>query len=233
MSTSARDAVRGRAPGLVLDRTFSAVLFDMDGTLISSIGSVVRSWTRLAQEFAIPAERFGDFHGTPARALLDHLMHDRTASERARAVERVEELEVADLDDIAILPGASRALHAVDAPGRSAIVTSCTRRLAQARLVATGLPVPRVVVTVDDVTRGKPDPEPFRLGADRLGVRPEDCLVVEDATAGVQAGEAAGAATLALTTTAADGRIEADLVVRDLSAVRLLLVPDGVRVELC
>jgi len=213
-------------PRPVLGRTFAAVLFDMDGTLISSVESVVRSWTRLAEEFRIPAERFGDFHGIPARDLLDVLLPDRPPAERQRALERITELEISDVAGVRALPGAEAALAAAN--GRCAVVTSSNRALARARLEASGLPTSSVLVTADDVTLGKPAPEPFVLAAARLGVDVVDCLVVEDATAGIIAGRAAGASTLGLTTTTE--RIVADLVVPDLSAVRLTAAPGGVLV---
>ena len=212
----------------MLGSRFDAVLFDMDGTLLSSIGSVVRSWTRLAQEFGIPAESFGDFHGIPARALLDILMAERPVAERERAFARIVEIEVADVGDIEVLPGAAAALAAVAESG--AIVTSSTRRLALARLAASGLSAPEVVVFAEDVTRGKPDPDPYLLAAARLGVAPARCLVVEDSAAGVAAARAAGAATVALTTSE-PGAIGADLTVPDLSALRFVVVPGGVVVE--
>ncbi|HEY8721886.1 HAD-IA family hydrolase [Pengzhenrongella sp.] len=234
MSPPVPDVVPGRsespAENPVLGRTFDAVLFDLDGTLISSIGAVVRSWAQLLREFAIPTDRLGDYHGIPASSLIDTVMHDRTAAERARALVRIVEIEVADTADIEILPGAARALAALAGSGRVAIVTSGSRELARARLVATGLAAPGVVVTADDITRGKPDPEPFVVGATRLGVDANRCLVVEDATAGITAARAAGATTIALTTTTTRDKITGDLVVPDLSALRFELVPAGVRV---
>ncbi len=212
----------------VLDRTFAAVLFDMDGTLISSTASVVRSWTQLAVEYAIPAERFGDFHGIPARALIDLLLADRDAAERDAAAARITELEIADGRGVLALPGAAEAMSALAPAGLCAVVTSANARLATARLTAVGL-LQCPVVTADDVTRGKPDPEPFRAAAAVLGVDPARCLVVEDATAGVVAGRAAGAAVLGVRTTSPD--LAADLVVDDLAAVRLEPADGGVVVR--
>jgi sugar-phosphatase len=212
--------------------SFDAVLFDMDGTLISSIASVERSWTTLAAEFAIPAELIAGFgfHGVPARDIIERLLADRGAEVRARALARIVELEVTDTADIAVLPGAGEALAALAEGSRSAIVTSCDARLAAARLAASGLPAPALVVTADDVTRGKPDPEPYVLGARRLGVDPARCLVVEDAPAGLTSGREAGAATLALCTTTDPDRLDADAVVADLAAVRFEVSAAGVRV---
>ncbi len=222
------DRVHRADPRPVLGRTFDAVLFDMDGTLISSTASVVRSWTQLAVEYAIPAERFGDFHGIPARALIDLLLADRTADERDAAEARITELEIADGRGVVALPGAAEAMAALAPAGRCAVVTSANARLATARLTAAGL-LQCPVVTADDVARGKPDPEPFRAAAAVLGVDPARTLVVEDASAGVTAGRAAGATVLGVRTTSRE--LAADLVVDDLAAVRLVPVLGGVEVR--
>lgn len=222
------------APGSVLfdGATFDAVLFDMDGTLISSLASVVRSWTRMAQEFGIDGAQVRDFrfHGVPARDIVDIVLADREPEVRARALARIVELELVDTGDIAVLPGAAEALTALAGDGLSAIVTSCDQALASARLRASGLTAPAVVVTADDVTRGKPDPEPFALGARRLGADPARCLVVEDAAAGLASGRAAGASTLAVATQSHGDELVADVVVPDLGAVRFEVSAGGVRV---
>jgi sugar-phosphatase len=217
----------------VLGEVFDAVLFDMDGTLISSTRSVERCWLRLAEELAMPTADLSPFafHGVPARAILDVLLADRTATERAAALDRVVELEVADTDGIEVLPGAADALTALAGDRRAAVVTSCGARLAAARFGAVDLPAPALTVTADDVEHGKPDPEPYRTGAARLGVDVRRCLVVEDAASGVASGRAAGAAVLGLRTTHPEGPGGApDLVVDDLSRVRFVLADDGVRV---
>jgi sugar-phosphatase len=110
------------------------------------------------------------------------------------------------------------------------IVTSCTRRLAHVRIAAAGLPVPKMLVTSTDVVRGKPDPEPYRKGAEFLGLAPADCLVVEDAPAGIRAGKAAGARVLALRTTSADAELQAagaDWIVDDLGTVTFQRGPNA------
>jgi sugar-phosphatase len=107
----------------------------------------------------------------------------------------IEDMEVEDLSDLQVLPGV-KALLARLPLERWAIVTSSTRRLLLARLTAAGLPVPERIITADDVVRGKPDPEPYRRGAELLGFRAEECVVVEDAPSGVGAGKAAGCRVL-------------------------------------
>lgn len=207
-------------------KVFDAVLFDLDGTLIDSTPAVLRSWVSWAQEHDIDPSRLAGNHGVPAAQIIASML---PPARLPAALERIVEIEAADVDGILVLPGAVEALRALGA-GRSAIVTSCTRLLALARLAATGLVAPDVIVSADDVTTGKPDPAPYRLGAQRLGVDPARCLVVEDAPSGLLAGRLAGAATLAVTTTTPAADLVADAVVIDLADVEFRVEADGVRV---
>ena len=207
--------------GTLESRPFAAVLFDMDGTLIDSIPTVVRSWLRWAQEEDVDPRRLAGFHGVPARGIAERLLPPERVD---AAVARIEAIEVADVEGITVLPGALDALAALGADHRSAIATSCTAPLAAARIAATGLPAPEVVVTASDVTRGKPHPEPFLLAAARLGVDPAECLVVEDAPGGLEAARAAGCSTLAVATTTAPADLIADAVVENLAAVSFEVV---------
>ena len=208
---------------------FAAVLFDMDGTLIDSTPVVVRSWIRWAQEHDVDPRRLQGFHGVPAAAIVAELLPDHR---HETAVRRITELELADTDGIEVLPGAAEALAAL-APEHSAIATSCTAPLAAARIEASGLLAPTVLVTADDVERGKPHPDPFLLAAQRLGVDPTQCLVVEDAPGGLAAARAAGCATLAVVTTTPREELvtAADAVVSDLSQVVFTRTRDGVLVS--
>jgi sugar-phosphatase len=210
--------------GSLHGRPFAAVVFDMDGTLIDSTAVVVRSWVRWAQEHDIDPRRLQGFHGVPAAAIVAELLPRHRHED---AVARITELELADTDGIDVLPGAAEALAAL-APDHSAIATSCTAPLAAARISASGLVAPRVLVTADDVERGKPHPDPFLLAAQRLGVDPADCLVVEDAPGGLAAARAAGCSTLAVVTTTRREELvgAADAVVTDLSHVAFAR-PDG------
>lgn len=208
------------------EAVFQAVLFDLDGTLVRSGQAVLRSWLTWAGENGIDPIRLTGYHGVPSAQIIADLLDEEQVP---AAVERIEQLEVADVHDIVPLPGAQQALAAVGRE-RGAIVTSCTAPLAAARIAASGLSSPAVVVTAGDVEVGKPDPAPFLLAARRLGVDPARCLVVEDAVSGLTAGKAAGMATLALTTTYAADELTADVVVPDLSHVRFEQTQDGVRV---
>ncbi len=214
--------------GVLADRVFAAVLFDMDGTLIDSTPSVNRSWSRWALEFGVDLTSLAGMHGIPAAQIMARLVAPARLRE---AVARIEQLEMADVEGILVLPGAAEALAAIPA-GRGAIVTSCTRDLAKARIAATGLQAPAVIVTADQVAEGKPNPAPFLLAAEKLGVDPAGCLVVEDAPAGLTAALAAGSFRLAVCTTHTPDELEADAIVTNLAAVRFIVEPGGIRVTL-
>ncbi|WSQ07845.1 HAD family hydrolase [Streptomyces sp. NBC_01231] len=207
-----------------------ALLFDNDGTLVSSLASVDRCWTRWAMEYGITAEDFArvELHGRPAAEIAAELL---PAEVVPQAVARIEELEVEDVpnDGVRLLPGTRDFLDALPAD-RWAVVTSATRRLAEARLDAVGI-LPKTLVVADDITRGKPDPEPYLLAARQLGVDPARCVVFEDAPAGLQAGRAAGMTTVALATTHQAHELTADLVVKDLSALSALVTAAGVEIS--
>lgn len=204
-----------RGLGTLADRRFAAVLFDMDGTLIDSTPAVRRSWDTWAVEHGLTSEDLDAHHGIPSagvvRAVLPEHLHDT-------AISRINELELTDVHDVVVLPGAAEALAAL-VGARNAIATSCTVPLARARIRAAQLRPPSVLVTADDVEHGKPAPDPYLEAARRLGVAPTDCLVVEDAPAGLASARAAGCHTLALVTTTAAEDLDADAVVTTLAEV--------------
>lgn len=207
-------------------RTFDAILFDLDGTLINSQAAVERAWARWAGEEGVELSALRGSHGMPAAEIVARLLPDDRV---AGAIARIMTYEETDVDGTVLRPGTAEALASLPA-GRAAIVTSCTRPLLTARGGAAGVVEPSVVVTIDDVHRGKPDPAPFLLAAERLGVDPARCLVVEDAPAGLTAGRAAGCATLAVDGTHALEQLDADAAVADLSLVRFEVGADGVSV---
>ena len=196
------------------------LLFDMDGVLISSIGSVERCWRRWAAIYGVPnAESYMVPHGMRAIDIVRMLRPDIDAEEGLRVIE---DMEVEDTGDLRVLPGVKKLLEELP-PERWAIVTSCTRRLLLGRLAAAGLPVPSRIISGDMVERGKPDPEPYRRGAALLGFDPEDCVVVEDAPSGVGAGLAAGCRVLGvLGTHSAEELRRADWVAESLDKVTVV-----------
>jgi mannitol-1-/sugar-/sorbitol-6-phosphatase len=212
--------------------SFGGVLLDLDGTLIDSIPAVVRSWGRWCEEYDVDPVRLTGFHGVTASNVIAHLLPEER---RAEAFARIREIEVADVEGIVLLPGAADLLAALaDGGVPTGIVTSGTSDLAEARIAATGLTRPRALVTASDVERGKPWPDPWLEGARRLGVDPTDCVVVEDAVAGLRAARAARCRALVavLGTTPLDELVpEADLVVPDLTHLTASVEGGRVRVD--
>jgi sugar-phosphatase len=214
--------------GRLADEVFEAVIFDMDGTLIDSTPAVVRAWNTWTSEYGLPPMDLRTHHGTPSASVVRAVMPEHL---HEAAMQRIMDLEIADLHDIVVLPGAVEALASL-ASAKNAIATSCTVPLAQARIAASQLVPPSVVVTADDVVHGKPHPEPFLEAARRLGVDPRRCLVVEDAPSGLEAAQAAGCFTLAVVTTTPREALDADAIVSDLSEIRFEVHQDGIRLRL-
>jgi sugar-phosphatase len=199
----------------------AALLFDMDGVLVDSTPAVARVWTRWAARHGFDAaEVVHRAHGRPSITTVREYLPD---GEHLAENKEIERDEVTDLDGIVPLPGALELLSALPR-GRWTIVTSCSRRLAEVRLKTSGLPRPEVFVTSSDIQNGKPAPDPYLKGAEVLGFAPRDCVVVEDAPAGVRSGKAPGARVIALRTTMTERELwdaGADWVVRDCSAIAL------------
>ena len=214
--------------GRLADQVFDAVIFDLDGTLIDSTPAVNRAWATWASEYGLTPAELGRHDGIPSASVVRAVMPDHRYGEGVR---RITELELSDVHDIAVLPGAAEALASL-AGAKNAIATSCTVPLAKARIAAARLEPPTVIVTADDVVNGKPHPEPFLQAARLLDVDPRRCLVVEDAPKGLEAAEAAGCFTLAVVTTTPRDALQADAVVTDLSEVRFEVEPAGIGVSL-
>lgn len=175
-----------------------ALLFDMDGVLINSTPAVARVWRRWALDRGFnPEEVVARAHGRPSLTTVKEYLPDADHEAENREVER---REIEDLEGVVPLPGALDLLSSLP-PDRWTIVTSCTRALAEVRIRAAGLPLPKALITSNDITNGKPHPDPYRKGAAKLGVSASDCVVVEDVPAGVRSGKAAGARVIAFTTT--------------------------------
>ena len=207
---------------------FDAVLFDLDGVLVDSTASVTRSWGRWAVEYDVSARALQENHGQPAQALVERLLGPERV---AAGLARIESIEVDDAASVEAVPGA-RDLFASLPEHRRAVVTSGTPPIATARLRTAGFPLPRTLVTADDVPRGKPDPAPYLLAAQRLGLPPERCLAVEDAPAGIASATAAGCQVLAVTGTApAEELAAAALTVDGLDRVTVHVDDDGVRLK--
>jgi sugar-phosphatase len=172
-----------------------ALLFDLDGVLVDSTPAVERVWTNWALQRGFnPEEVVSRAHGRPSLTTIRELLPDSDHEAENREVERC---EIEDLEGVVAAPGAQSLLKSLS-PERWTIVTSCTRALAEVRIHAAGLPVPEKFITSTDIQNGKPHPEPYLKGAALLGVPTSDCVVVEDAPAGVRSGKASGARVIGL-----------------------------------
>lgn len=204
---------------------YQAFLFDMDGTLITSVAAAERVWTRWALRHDLDAETFvPTIHGVRT---IDTIRRQNLADVDLDAeVAWVERGEIEDVDGVAPIPGALDFVRRLP-PDRWAVVTSASPALAQARLKAAGLTPPTVLVTADDVERGKPDPAGYLAAAAALGFAASECLVFEDADAGIQAGDAAGAEVVVVTATHHGRAWPGRPTLKDYGEARLSVLPDG------
>lgn len=205
-------------------------LFDLDGTLVDSLPVVERAWSNWADRFGLPRSVVLDFiHGKQAITSLRHFMSGRAEEEIAAEFTRLEQIEAQDTDGVTALPGAVELLNTLNQAGIPwAIVTSGSMPVARARHQAAGLPLPEVFVTAEQVARGKPEPDAYLLGARLLGLPPEQCAVVEDATAGVLAGLAAKCRMIAVNAPDDASRLAGvDFALRSLTQLSIHKRPDG------
>ena len=198
-----------------------ALLFDMDGVLVDSTPAVARVWSWWARRHGFdPIKTVHEAHGRPSIATIRELLPDADHEAENREVER---REILDVEGVIPLAGVYKLLTSLPAD-RWTIVTSCTKPLADVRLRVAGIAPPAQFITADDITVGKPDPEPYLKGAALLGFAPQDCIVVEDASAGVRSGKAAGARVLAVLSTETNEaliNLGADWIVKDCSSLSL------------
>jgi sugar-phosphatase len=203
----------------------SAILFDLDGVLVDSTGSVGRQWRIWARERGINEEKvMAIAHGVRAIEVVRTVAPHFDAEEEVR---KLESREAADHDGVKVMSGAVDLVRSIP-EGRYGVVTSGSRILATARLRLAGIPIPKEMVTADDVTNGKPHPEPYVKGAQLLGVNPAECMAIEDAPAGIRAAHAAGMKVIGLTSTyPASALSEADAVVQKLAQIKVALGDAG------
>jgi len=196
------------------------ILFDLDGVLVDSTPAVARVWSWWAKQHGFdPEDTVRRAHGRPSISTIRELLPNVDHEAEDREVER---REIEDVEGVVPLPGATELLQALPL-ARWAIVTSCTKKLAFVRIRAAGLPEPKFIVTSTDITKGKPDPEPYLKGAWALSFHTQACVVIEDAPAGIRSGKSAGAQVIALQTTENDELLlaaGADYIVKDCSAIR-------------
>ncbi|GKX51035.1 phosphatase [Budvicia aquatica] len=175
-------------------------LFDLDGTLVSSLAVVERAWLNVGKRLNVNPQDVLDFiHGKQAITSLRHFMAGQSEDAIQREFQLLEQVEATDTDGVVALPGAIELLDRLNTLGVPwAIVTSGTIPIAHARCKAAGIPFPEVFVTAELVARGKPEPDAYLIGAERLGFLPAECIVVEDAPAGIASGLSAGCQVIAV-----------------------------------
>ncbi len=181
------------------DQDFAAFLFDMDGTLLTSIKAAERVWGNWAASQGLDVAAFlPTIHGKRSEDTVRGL--NLPGVDPVAEAARITQAEIEDVAGVEAIRGAAAFLASLP-PQQWAIVTSAPRKLAEARIAAAGMPTPGVLVAAEDVERGKPAPDPFLLGARKLGVAPEACLVFEDTLAGLRSAAAAGMKSIVVTTT--------------------------------
>ncbi|AOV96401.1 sugar phosphatase [Edwardsiella hoshinae] len=210
-------------------------LFDLDGTLVDSLPVVERSWINWAKRQGInPQQVLAFIHGKQAITSLRHFLPDADAARLEEEFAWLEELESRDTDGIVAMPGAAEliaTLQTLQLPW--GIVTSGTVPVAYARCKAAGLPKPAVFVTAEQVQRGKPEPDAYLLGAQKLGLAPGACAVVEDAPAGILAGLTAGCQVIAVNAPAETPKLDkTTLVLRSLAQITVTRVGDEAEILL-
>ncbi len=210
-------------------------LFDLDGTLVDSLPAVERSWINWALSWGVnPQDVLAFIHGKQAITSLRHFMEGESEETIQKEFIKLEQIEATDTEGVTALPGAHLLLSELNRQNIPwAIVTSGSMPVASARHKAAHLPEPEVFIIAEQVKHGKPQPDAYLLGAERLGLAPEDCVVVEDAAAGVMAGLAAGCKVIAVN--APDDTPGIENVDFDLSTLEILLISssdEGVKVSL-
>ncbi|MCO7510192.1 sugar phosphatase [Serratia fonticola] len=210
-------------------------LFDLDGTLVDSLPAVERAWTQWAERHGISPQQVLDFiHGKQAITSLRHFMPNATEAELQHEFTRLEQVEAEDTDGVSALPGALALLERINALGIPwAIVTSGSVPVANARRLAGGVRLPEVFITSERVKQGKPHPDAYLLGAQGLGLAPQDCVVVEDAPAGILSGLAAGCQVIAVNAPVDTPKLDqVDLILSSLEQLKIAKSEQGAVIEL-
>jgi len=210
-------------------------LFDLDGTLVDSLPAVERAWVNWAKRRGVDPQDVLDFiHGKQAITSLRHFMSGESEAAIQQEFLLLEQVEAQDTEGVTALPGAAALLarlNQLDIPW--AIVTSGSIPVATARRNAGGLPQPEVFITAEQVKKGKPQPDAYLLGAERLGLAPQDCVVVEDAAAGILSGLAAGCQVIAVNAPADAPKLDqVDLLLSSLEQIAVSKTEQGAAINL-
>lgn len=209
----------------------SAILFDLDGVLVDSTKAVAHEWRRWAEENGVEPEKVeAIMHGRRTVEIVRTVAPHLDAEAEAGKIER-RGADDDGKDGVAAMPGVAELLKLLPAD-RWGVVTSGTRMIATSRLRLAGLPTPRVLVPADEVQHGKPHPEPYLKGARLLGVNPAECLVIEDAPAGIESAHAGGMKAIGITSTYPSSELcEADAVIEAMTQIRVSPQDGKLKVE--
>ena len=214
----------------LVNLTCKAVVFDMDGTLVDSTQVVEAAWASWAARHHLVIKDVLSFsHGRPTIATLERFLPGRDHSEELTELGHFEETHTTG---IVAIPGAADVLQALQAHHCPwAVVTSAWRKLAETRILAAGLPLPPVIVPIDEIRKGKPDPEGFLYAAAQLGVEPEECVVFEDTRPGIDAGLSAGMQVVGLLTTCSSQQLRHRPLISDFRCVEIRTQGDALEIE--
>jgi len=219
-----------KCDGAVVLGPYEALLFDMDGTILMSLAAAERAWSDWAHRIRVSAgDVLGYMHGRRAMDTISHFLP--TTTDIDAEVRWLDERELEDLDGVAEVPGAGAFLRALPSR-RWAVVTSANRALALKRIEAAGLPAPPVLVSSDDVSIGKPDPEGYIRATQILRVKATSCVVFEDTHAGLTAGFAAGAEVVRIAGTQAADELPVRMTVDGYKAISASLEGNSVRLAI-
>lgn len=210
-----------------------ALLFDMDGTLVDSNAAVERAWAFWCRRYQLNLEEVLHFsHGRPTLATMDHFgARFAPGKDWSEEADEMQRMELADLGSTKAIGGARELLAQLD-DSRWAVVTSAPRQLAEIRIQAAGLPLPKLLVPADEISSGKPHPEGYLKAASKLGVPADECVVFEDTPPGVEAGLNAGMQVIGLLTTVTAERLRTGFVIRDYSYLRVTPNEAGYKLEI-
>ncbi len=204
----------------------------MDGTLVNSNAAVERAWAYWARRHNLDLPEVLHYsHGRPTIATMDYF-GERFApgTDWTAEADEMQDMEQDDISGIKAIPGARELLTELD-PARWAVVTSAPRQLAETRIQTVGLPLPSLLVPVDEITYGKPHPEGYLKAARQLGFAPDQCIVFEDTPPGVEAGLNAGMQVIGLLTTVAGERLRTPYLIRDYEDLRISKSGSGFEIQ--
>lgn len=215
----------------MIEMRCKAILFDMDGTLVDSTQVVERAWQGWSARHNIPLDEVLSFsHGRPTISTLERF---RPGKDHSSDLDELARFEVTETRGILAVPGAAEILHVMRTQNHPwALVTSAWRKLAETRVLAAGLPLHTVIVPIDEIQNGKPDPEGFLHAAAQLGVAPEECVVFEDTRPGIDAGLRAGMQVVALLTTCPPEQLQHHPLIKDFRDVHIETDRDFLKIQL-